>query len=163
MGERAGEKAGGGDLQAAGAVSVVAWDGKTIAADKQATCSGLRFKITKIRRIASGEILAGTGDWDSFAMVAKWYEDGADPAKWPACQADKENWSRLIVAGPTGVKFYERQPVFTLIEDEFMAWGSGRDYAMGAMRKGATAAEAVEIAMEFDNGCGLGVDAMEIA
>lgn len=143
-------------------MSVVAWDGKSIAADKQATVSGLRFKVTKIWRIKSGEIIAGTGDWDSFAMVAKWYEEGADPGKWPACQSHKDDWARLTVVGPDGVKVYERQPVFIRVEDPFMAWGSGRDYAMGAMARGANAKEAVEIAMRFDNGCGLGIDAMEV-
>lgn len=139
-------------------MSVVAWDGKTIAADKQATCAGLRFKTTKLRRLESGEVLAWTGDQDSGQIVAKWYSDGADPEKWPACQADKDVWARLIVAHGGACRVFERQPVAMPIEDEFMAWGSGRDYAMGAMARGASAEEAVAVAMEFDTGCGMGVD-----
>ena len=139
-------------------MSCVAWDGKTIAADKQATCSGLRFKTTKLRRLATGEVLSWTGDQDSGEMAAKWYEDGADPEKWPECQKDKDMWSRLIVASASGVKVFERQPIATAIEDEFMAWGSGRDYALGAMARGASAQEAIETAMKFDSGCGLGID-----
>lgn len=142
----------------AGFLSCVAWDGKAIAADKQATGSGLRHKTTKLRRIGTGEVLAWTGDQDSAEMVAHWYERGADPEKWPECQRDKESWARLIVATTAGVKVFERQPIATAVENEFMAWGSGRDYAMGAMARGATAQEAVEIAMKFDNGCGLGID-----
>lgn len=143
-------------------MTIIAWDGKTVAADKQATCSGLRFKTTKLRRIASGEVLCWTGEQDSGEMVARWYEAGADPAKWPDCQKDKDSWSRLVVISPTGAKFFERQPIAVGIEDEFMAWGSGRDFALGAMRKGATAVEAVEIAMEFSEGCGLGVDHVDL-
>lgn len=143
-------------------MSCVAWDGKEIAADKQATCSGLRVTTTKLRRIDSGEVLAWTGEQDSGEMVARWYEQGADPAKWPACQSDKDLWSRLIVASGEGVKFFERQPVAVDVEDGFMAWGSGRDYALGAMARGARAREAVEIAMRFDNGCGLGVDTEQL-
>lgn len=43
-----------------------------------------------------------------------------------------------------------------------MAWGSGRDYAMGAMARGANAKEAAEIAMRFDNGCGMGIDVVSV-
>jgi ATP-dependent protease HslVU (ClpYQ) peptidase subunit len=139
-------------------MSVVAWDGKSIAADKQATNTGLRFRATKIRRLASGEVLAWTGGQDSGAIVSKWYEDGADPEKWPDCQKDKEDWARLVVASAAGVVFFERTPVAIPIEDEFQAWGTGRDYALGAMARGATAREAVEIAMRFDTSCGLGID-----
>ena len=143
-------------------MSVVAWDGKSIAADKQATAGGLRHTTTKLRRLDSGEVLAWTGDQDSAGMVAKWYADGADPAKWPESQKDKDDWSRLIVATADSVKVFERQPVFSLIEDQFLAWGSGRDFAIGAMARGASAKEAVEVAMKFDAGCGLGVDVVDL-
>jgi ATP-dependent protease HslVU (ClpYQ) peptidase subunit len=142
-------------------LTCIAWDRKSVAADKQASNSGLRHRTTKLRRISSGEVLAWTGDQDSGEMVAKWYEDGADPARWPECQKDKDSWSRLIVVSATGAKVFERQPIATAVEDDFMAWGSGRDFAIGAMARGASAREAVEVAMEFDNCCGLGVDAVD--
>jgi hypothetical protein len=142
-------------------VSVVAWDGKSIAADKQATSSGLRIRTTKMRELGS-EVLAWTGDQGSGEAVAQWYADGADPAKWPESQKDKEDWARLIVAGANGVKCYERQPIPVRVEDEFQAWGAGRDYALGAMARGATAREAVEIAMRFDASCGLGIDEFKL-
>lgn len=144
-------------------MSVIAWDGKSIAADKQATCAGLRFKTTKLRKLASGTVLGWTGEQDSGEAVAKWYEDGADAAKWPSCQSDKETWSRLIVAGDGGVKVCERQPYSVAVEDAFMAWGAGRDFALAAMRCGKTAAEAVAIAIEFETSCGLGVDVESLA
>lgn len=69
-------------------VSVIAWDGRTLAADKQATSNGVRFTTTKIRRLPSGDVLAWTGDEDHAHMVAKWYEDGADPGKWSKVQKE---------------------------------------------------------------------------
>lgn len=143
-------------------MTIIAWDGKTLAMDKQATANGLRRKTTKFRRLASGEILTWTGDQDSGEAVARWYEQGADPEKWPACQRDKDDWARLIVASRKGVKFFERQPIAVRVEDRFSAWGSGRDFAIGAMARGATAIEAVKVAMRFDAGCGLGVDSVKL-
>jgi len=139
-------------------MSVVAWDGKAVAADKQATCSSMRFTVTKLRRLGTGEVLAWTGDLDSGVLLAQWFEDGADPAKWPKCQEDKDQWVRLLVFSSAGARFYERQPVAVAIEDRFMAWGSGRDYAVGALACGKTAREAVEIAARFSTECGMGVD-----
>ena len=139
-------------------VSIVAWDGKTIVADKQATCADMRFSTTKLRRIGSGEVLAIIGLESAGQMLMSWYEDGADPEKWPKCQEDKEDWVRLVVASKTGCKVYERHPVAMPIEDSFMAWGSGRDYAMGAMAEGANARRAVEVAMKFNTACGMGID-----
>lgn len=139
-------------------MSVVAWDGKIIAADKQATNGGLRMRTTKLRRIASGEVLAWTGEQASGEVVAKWYADGADPEKWPEVQADKERWARLIVASPSGVKVYEQEPIALPVEDHFAAWGAGRDYALAVMALGFTAAKAVEVASMFESSCGLGMD-----
>jgi len=139
-------------------MSVIAWDGKMIAADKQATCSGMRFTTTKMRRLPSGEVLAWTGEQDGGELLAIWYANGADITKWPEFQKDKELWVRLIVANVSVVKFYERQPIAVVVEDAYMAWGSGRDYAMGAMAFGADAEHAVSIASKFDNGCGCGID-----
>lgn len=139
-------------------MTVIAWDGKTLAADKRAECAGHYFTTTKIRRISSGEVLAWCGDSDTGRMMASWYEAGADPAKWPECQKDEKSWARLIVASSAGVKYYDRWPAPTMVEDPFAAWGSGRDFALTAMHLGKTAREGVLIAALFESGCGNGVD-----
>ena len=112
--------------------------------------------------LPSGEILAGTGTQDAVEWLKKWYADGAKISEWPACQSDKDNWGRLIVADAAGVRYYERQPVSLWIEERFMSWGCGADLARAAMHCGRTAREAVEIASLYDNGCGNGVDVMEL-
>ena len=152
-------------------MSVIAWDGKTLAADKRSVCSGIAATTTKIRRIVhdgcttgsgTSEVLAWTGDQDAGEMLAKWYSDGADPEKWPEFPKDKDMWCRLIVADGNGARFYERMPIAVRVEDAFMAWGSGRDFALAAMYLGKSAREAVKIACVFDTGCGNGIDAFEL-
>lgn len=146
-------------------MTVVAWDGKTLAADKRATCAGMLSTTTKLRRIDCGgnaTLLSWTGNQDAGQLMAEWYAAGADPTKWPAVQSDKESWSRLIGVDASGVWFYETQPTKMRVEDPFMAWGSGRDFAMAAMHLGRSAREAIEVACAFDTGCGNGVDTMEL-
>lgn len=139
-------------------MTVIAWDGRSMAADKRAVCAGVHCTTTKLRHLPSGEVLGWTGDQDAGEILAKWYADGADEAKFPDFQKDKDDWCRLIVADASGARFYERRPVSVRVEDRFYAWGSGRDFALAAMQCGKTAREAVEIAGLFDTGCGNGVD-----
>lgn len=138
-------------------MSVVAWDGRYLAADMQATVAEMRVSISKIRRIKSGEVVAWTGAHEHGLRLMQWYVDGADPLQWPEFQRG-EHWTRLIVAGPDGVKHYEQEPVAQEVHNPFMAWGSGRDFAMGAMAAGANAEAAVCCANRFNIHCGCGVE-----
>ena len=79
-------------------MTIIAWDGRTLAADKQSESSGKISTVTKIIRLSTGEVLAWTGDHDSGLLMAKWYANGADIEKWPACQRDKDQWSLFIVS-----------------------------------------------------------------
>ena len=143
-------------------MSVVAWDGRTLAADKQATHASKICVCTKIRRLDTGEVLAWTGAMGPGLAMAKWYENGADLEKWPKSQENKDDWSRLIVASAAGVITYEQYPVALPCEDRFMAWGAGCDFAVGAMAYGASAESAVQIAIRFSDGCGCGIDVFTV-
>jgi hypothetical protein len=44
-------------------MTVIVWDGKTLAADKQATQADLKRKVTKIHRLR-GHLVGVSGDWD---------------------------------------------------------------------------------------------------
>lgn len=138
-------------------MSVVAWDGKMLAADKQMNCASLKSKCTKIYKMDE-EVLAFTGDMEVGLLLIGWYKEGADPAKYPEVQKDKDRWTRLIVVNKELCFFYEMLPVAIPVEDSFAAWGSGRDFALGAMAMNADARQAVEIANRFSTDCGFGVD-----
>lgn len=140
-------------------MSIIAWDGRTIAADKQATNNGFRHVTTKLHRSRCGVfVFAYTGDQDSAEGVRHWFEEGADADKYPAYQNDEKRWARLIVLTEQSMCIYERTPYPLAVEDSFMAWGAGRDYAIGALACGKSAREAVEVACRFDISCGMGID-----
>ena len=141
-------------------MTVIAWDGSVLAADKQATNAGLRMTATKVRKI-NGCICAASGDWDRAQALFEWFARGAKPENFPEHQKNNDDWVGLVVVHPdnTVVK-YERTPYPYQIEDKLFAMGSGRDFALGAMATGANAIQAVHIASRFESGCGMGVDYM---
>lgn len=138
-------------------MTVIAWDGRTLAADRQATNAECRREVKKIYRLKSGELASFCGLEAGARELLSWYEDGADPAKYPPLQATQD-WVRLIVVTRKGVFEYEQRPVKQPLKEKFFAWGSGRDFALGAMAAGATAKQAVLIASRYSVGCGMGVD-----
>lgn len=143
-------------------MSIIAWDGKTLAVDRNANWNGIRRTIRKSRRIASGEVIAWAGTLVNGQRLADWYEHGADPDKFPDCQKE-EDFAHLVVASNDGVKEYGfGGPTPLIHEDVYQAWGSGSQLALGALAMGATAKEAVEVACQFCDSCGMGIDVYEL-
>jgi hypothetical protein len=144
-------------------MTVIAWDGKTLAADKRATCSGHPATVTKIMRTPKGELIGASGDLDTARALLAWYCAGADAATFP----DNRNGDfcrayMIVITLDAKVHKYEREPVPMLFEDPFSAMGSGRDYALAAMHLGYSARRAVEVACALDTGCGNGIDTLKL-
>lgn len=139
-------------------MSVIAWDGQVLAADKRACLGTLVRTTTKVFQV--GEALCGyAGDADAGEEVLAWFRAGHDPANFPASQRDRDSWAGLLVVWPDGHLWkFERTPYPLRFPPQQFAIGSGRDFALAAMHLGRTAREAVEVACVFDSGCGNGVD-----
>lgn len=144
-------------------MSVIVWDGKSLAADRQATLSDGKIEVCKIRRISNGCVIAATGDFGKGIAKMNWYENGADPLKWSEIEAGNKDFARLIVAFPNGTLVYYDDICCEIeVFSKFVAFGAGRDYAMGALSMGASANRAAWIACEHSTVCGLGVDCFEV-
>ena len=143
-------------------MTTVCWDGETLAADKRATIGGLYRTTTKIYRVGSS--LAGfTGSGVQCREMLAWARGGFRKAKFPDIQRDVESSITLLVIRQNGViQAYEHTPHAITYEDKQFAIGSGRDYALAAMRLGKSAEEAVLLAAEFDPGTGNGVDVLTL-
>jgi hypothetical protein len=145
-------------------MSVVAWDGKMLAADRQGTWGGMRREGCKIREVP-GAILAGVGDISTFQAMIKWYESGKKDRLWPKeLQVVDDLRCQLIVVefGPK-VSVINITPHEVRILEHKMAWGAGADFAVGAMEMGADAKRAVEIACKYSTACGMGVDSIRLS
>ena len=142
-------------------MSIIAYDGKTIAADKQATYADVKETTYKIKKLANGDIVGFTGTLSKALMLVKWYEDGSSPKKYPKFQ-EGDDWIRFVVFKTNGkILYYESTSEPIEVLEEKIAFGCGRDLALGAMEMGADAVTAVKVASKYSVYCGMGVDSFE--
>lgn len=144
-------------------MTIIVWDGVTLAADRQATQSDIARKVKKIRRIR-GHLVGASGQWDLAQEMFDWFAKGAKAEEWPASQRKDETWVGLLVITPKGkILKYEQAPIpMDFSMNRNYAFGSGRDFAYGAMAMGADARDAVRVASQFCTGCGMGVDTLTL-
>lgn len=141
-------------------MTVIAWDGRTLAADKRASLGTLIRTTTKIFRFG-GALLSYCGETGMGEELVAWFKAGAVPKDYPERQS-ADDASTLLVIDASGIRTYERSPFPARIEDRTFAIGSGRDFALAAMHLGKTAAEAVAVAIALDSGCGNGIDTLQL-
>lgn len=143
-------------------MTVIAWDGKTLAADKQMGTDFPRM-VTKIRRTKAGELLGASGWMGQSVVLMDWWEAGADPATFSAEQKDDAKSSTLLIIKPDGsIWSLCGTPKPYRIEEDFHSIGSGRDFAAAAMFMGRSAEQAVKVAIALCGSCGGGVDILEL-
>ena len=160
-------------------MTCIAWDGRVLAADRQATLEGIKREVCKLQDLQAvgttdNEFPAGrifvtaTGDRECGLDLARWVVGGEDPARWPAYQKN-DSFNTLIVVRldrkfqPT-LYMYEAQPYRqTLAIDQPFAWGNDGRLALAAIAGGATAAHAVYIASQISIYSGLGVDTLAVS
>lgn len=129
-------------------MTTIAWDGKTVAADSLKTIrDGFERRagsFQKIKRV--GDIVyAITGSAALFDPLIEWHKEGAFRNKMPKDKHD--GYSALLVFSEGRCFCYTTDIGYP--EELFApdAFGSGSDYALGALHAGVDAARAVQVAM----------------
>jgi hypothetical protein len=138
-------------------VTVIAWDGKTLAADRQADTDGYAYSVTKI--FDCGDMLVGiAGHFARGTAMMEWLRNGKEGA-FP--EEKNDDWCMLLVVYRDGrIERYESRPLPILVEERIHSAGSGREFAMMALHLGLSAKEAVEKTCELSNQCGGGIDTL---
>jgi len=146
-------------------MTVVVWDGETLAADRAATDGAAQWETEKIwesvilgRRI----LISGAGPVQTILDMRNWYSAGARPNKFPNTQFQPTTWCHFVVVDSSGLKRWEQGLNPIVHGTNKCAFGEGKDFAYGAMEMGADAVRAVEIANKFSVHCGLGVSHFKI-
>ena len=142
-------------------MTTIAWDGRTLSADRQATVGNAVYMANKLHR-HDGWLIAYCGDSDAGEEMLAWFRAGAKPEDFPEQQRKDDRFAPLLAIRAGEIRLYERTPHPVRYPPQKFAMGSGRDFALAAMHCGCSAAEAVEVAALFDPGTGFGVDAMVI-
>lgn len=141
-------------------MTVIAFDGKTMAADKQGESGYIKTVRTKIRRL-NGCLIGGAGTRHVVESVIAWLIAGAKPEQFPE-PATKGEADILMVKPDGSIYLIQSGPHFTQLENRFFAIGCGADAAMAAMHLGYDAKHAVEVACIVNTGCGGGIDSLAL-
>lgn len=143
-------------------MTTIAWDGNILAADTQADLGSYKAKVTKIFKIKN-HLVFSSGAFDRINALFQWFENGADPDKYPAFQSNNDDSVCLNIITPEKIIMrYERTPYPFIVNEPFFACGSGRDFALAAMHLGLNAKQAVGIAHRFDPHTGSEIDTLTI-
>lgn len=144
-------------------MTVIAWDGRTLAANKLASMGTTKHTTVKIFRGRDNSLVGYAGGADFGEQMVAWWNNGADPATFPPSQRDTNDWAGLIVIRKgQPIWRFERTPHPIKFYDNKFAIGSGREFALAAMYLGHDAPRAVEVASALDSRCGMGIDTLTL-
>ena len=138
-------------------MTTIAWDGKTLAADRLSVGGNTRFgEITKIVKSPSGVLAGGAGNLTTTAGFIRWVKDGMKGKKPPL------SGSTILMIYPDGSVEIHDENGYSPVEAEYAAIGSGEDYALAVMALGHTAKEAVGAAIKVSVVSGGGIDCLTL-
>lgn len=140
-------------------MTVIAWDGHILAADKRATSGNVAYTVTKVERFGA-HLLGIVGEADVAHDLREWLKAGADPKDFPK-SARRDTATLVVITIGMRPRAFASGPHPMLYADDRVAWGCGRDFALAAMYLSYDARRAVEVACVFDVGCGNGIDVLE--
>ena len=129
-------------------MTTIACDGREIAADGLVTSDNFRMERNARKiLVEDGAIYAIAGTQCLMRPLVDWVKAGADPDKLP--KFGEMAWGLLVISRTRAVHYQSRCHFPEEVSYPFTT-GSGREIALGAMRAGRSAREAVEIACEED-------------
>lgn len=130
-------------------MSVIVWDGVTLASDSDMNDGQVKVPFEKIWR--EGQRLCGVvGPVSDCLKLRAWVKEGSIPDKYPTISPD----AYLVIVYPNGelTRFTASGiPIATF--HKRLALGTGRDFAYGAMFMGASAEDAVRAAIKYSASC----------
>lgn len=131
-----------------------------VASDTQLTGGDtIHGDVIKIVRLGN-TIIGGCGDFQEVVKWMKWMVQGECATELQSA----ESFSGFIVSSDGVMKCVDNRFIEYQVTNKhgIFAFGTGDRIALGAMRAGATAEEAVQIACELDIYSGGGVDVLEM-
>ena len=154
----------GVSAQQAGTVrmTTIAVDGKLVAAEGRRT-AGSEIVADDVRKIVvkHGRIYVLAGEIAARDAIIEWHDKGADPGKQPGASKDG-SWILVVIDRDRVMRSFHNDLPYPQQNPMPQAFGSGASFALGAMRAGADARRAVEIACGLDVYSGGGIQVVDI-
>jgi len=128
-------------------MTTIVWDGKNLASDSR-SCSEGTIDPGVCKKIFSNKnvLYALAGDYAQCMEVVRWMSEGRDPYSEPAFH--EPEYQILMIRNGTGYFFSGELYGYEVTAP--VAYGSGREVALGALAAGASAKKAVEAACMLD-------------
>jgi 20S proteasome alpha/beta subunit len=108
------------------------------------------YNTTKIYRLDDGSLMGAAGNGREICIFKNCYLHGIEAPE----GYDYKEFAGIIIKPDGAIFFCETHDLLDTVDDEFLAIGSGRSVAIGALEMGASAEEAVEIAIKYNTYCG---------
>lgn len=129
-------------------MTVIAYDGHTLAADSQLNYGTTRLKCDKLFELPDGGIVGLAGSAAKCSRLLRYMREGGPIPK------RLLNTHAIRVNADGTVDLYAESIEPERITSRVIAIGCGGDFAMGCMVSGKTSAEAVALTIEHDSQCG---------
>lgn len=142
-------------------MTVLAWDGVSLAADRLACAGNMRATVTKIVR-CEDELIGICGAMSLGNLLRNWYLNGAAPDMFPESGIDDDTTEMVVIKADGKVWMYSGSSTPFEIEDKLCAFGAGNEAALAALYCGATAEQAVKITSMINITCGNGIDVLPL-
>ncbi len=137
-------------------MTVIVWDGYTLAADTQAHGGSSIREVPKVFKLEDGRLFGACGTNEQTLEVVD-YLNGKTTAK---PELKEEEFFGIIIKDHVAYRV-EHKLIPSKIRENTHAIGSGGDYARAALYLGKSAREAVQIAIDLDPNCGGSVEGFE--
>lgn len=145
-------------------MTVVAFRSGVMASDGRMTDETSIFsnKVTKVYRLKDGSLLGLAGDAAYQDILELFNKKGLTIRKLANLQIDFSGiWAKqdgtvwtVEVSAPKDKDQDRWTALLFEVKESFLAIGSGAPYALGAMERGASAEQAVKVAIKYDSACG---------
>lgn len=142
-------------------MTTIAWDGRTLAADRGAWSNGLHQPIRKVHRLISLDgrvfLVAFAGDGAFCADVLRWMRHEAPPPG-PCLDEDKTRDCAVVIDDRRRVWRLNSRLIYMQHRSGVHVHGAGQEVALGALMAGADAIKAIRITMAVSDYAARGVD-----
>lgn len=141
-------------------MTTIAWDGRTLAADKGSWSGGFHQAVRKVHRVTAPDgrrfLVAMAGDSVFATLVLRWMRGGDHPG---TCLDDNKDRDVMVVVDERRrVWRLSSRLVYVPYEGKVHAHGAGQEIALGALMAGADSIKAVKITMVCSDYAARGVD-----
>lgn len=135
-------------------MTVIAYRDGILAADSKIVEDDVNCgEVEKIVKCPDGSLAGACGNYSYLCDFLEWAKmedrDEYDPPKW--IDRDCDYGLLILPNGEAHCYYYKSHKVWV---NKFIAMGSGQSVALGAFYMGATAEQAVEAAIRYNNYCG---------